>query len=398
MIWVETKRYRKRGKAGVAGIVAAVILFAMLFTVGTGYFMFVNSSNTLYNSAVSARNSALQSQTSESVQLTTIAVSDSACSGGQCIGLYVNNTGGVGVNITSIYILYTGKTHSICMGVGLPKGCLPALISSPPPVTSFPGCQFPAYVNVGKGTRGIPTKSGSGCTSATTGSVIDTEEPANSTVATVRVITQRGNIFAATYPPTAETLAAQALSSGAIGDLYMSFSSYSYYSVTTGGSCPTGSSCLNLQQQMGAAFTIPYNFGPSIGFSVSVTDLNPNQLNITLDQYSLINHVIESGSGAVKYYVWYIVGTHTSGGQIVINSTFTHVFLPYDKPVTLYFASSSPVTASGFSAQGLSQVKQGSTAPIFIVSHGWKGMPFKSQVETNANYGQNSPYVTTLYY
>ena len=38
----------KKGRRGIAGIVAIVIIFAILFTVGTSYFIFVNAQNATY--------------------------------------------------------------------------------------------------------------------------------------------------------------------------------------------------------------------------------------------------------------------------------------------------------------------------------------------------------------
>jgi hypothetical protein len=358
-------------------------MFAMLFTVGASYFLFTSQTNQAYIQSLVTRGNSLDTIGSEDLLVTT-GVSDS-----NHVEFYVNNTGGVNSNVTTILVYSTSGTPLQCVGKNLPAGVCTAQ-SATFSVCANPTCSAyvspaPSYItdNVGKGT-----------------SVIDTGYTYASMTVTVKIITSRGAEFSQTYPLSATELAAQALSSGAIGDLYMAFSSYTYYSVTSGGGCPAsggGNSGYCLTKQ-GAAFSIPYNFASNIAFAVQVTNLNPSRLNITLDQYSLINHVVESGSGAVKYYVWYIVGNHTSGAHNVINSTFTSLFLPYNKPVTLVFASASPVAQSGFSAQSLSQIKQGSTAPVFIVSHGWKGLEKSKQTSSSANYGQNSPYVTTLYY
>jgi len=55
------KRSHGAGRKAVAGILAALILFVMLFTVGTGYFLFVNQGNLLYTKALSARSNSIQS-------------------------------------------------------------------------------------------------------------------------------------------------------------------------------------------------------------------------------------------------------------------------------------------------------------------------------------------------
>jgi flagellin-like protein len=68
-------KHLKRKRA-VSGILAAVILFAMLFTVGTGFFLFANTQNNFYDQALSARNTAQKNQLSESLALNTIPLTD----------------------------------------------------------------------------------------------------------------------------------------------------------------------------------------------------------------------------------------------------------------------------------------------------------------------------------
>ena len=62
-----------RPRKGVAGIIAAVLLFSMLFTVGTGYFLFVNNANTFYVKQLSDRTSAMQAQLNEILQVSSAA-------------------------------------------------------------------------------------------------------------------------------------------------------------------------------------------------------------------------------------------------------------------------------------------------------------------------------------
>ena len=351
-------------------------MFTMLFTVGAGYFLYVNQANTVYTKALLARAGGISSQAEEALSLAT------GLTPGGHISVYANNTGGIGVNITSLYLLGPSGATLECMGVGLPGGCAN-------------GAPFPLWVNVGGGSG-----------------VIDTGyAPVSGDMYTIKVVTQRGSVFSATYPAAATSLAARALSSGAIGDLYLSLGTYAYFAVSS-INCPASGSlvadgtssgyCLETPQVSGctrvgigcSAFVIPYNFGPPIAFSVEVTNLNPNQLTITLDPYSLINQVIEHGSGAVKYQIWYVVSNDSSN---VILSTYTPLSLVYDKPTVIVFAALNAMSSgTPFAGEGLPAMAEYSTAPVFIVSHGWKGLSMP-QPESTANYGQNSPYVTTLY-
>ncbi|MEM3267683.1 MAG: hypothetical protein QXR69_03225, partial [Conexivisphaerales archaeon] len=179
----------------------------------------------------------------------------------------------------------------------------------------------------------------------------------------------------------------------AIGDLYLRFSSYTYYTVVSCQSSLSGSSgyCLN---QQGPAFTIPVNTikNSYVAFSVQVTNLNPNQLTITLDQYSLLLQNFFTGSSSFPNTFWYIITNKTdSSGNNVIMSQYTPVVLPYNVPVTIIFASQN--SGSFALPNGQFSPKSGTIAQCFIVAHGWEGIP-QSQTP---NYGQNMPYVTTLY-
>ncbi len=390
---MELDKFGEKRRRAISGIVAALIMFAMLFSVGTGFFIFVNSSNNLYNNALGARNNAQQNRLSESLQITTLRL------GNNNIGVYANNTGGIGVNVSALYVQYQGKRATPCMGVGQPNGC------STPSSTTFPSCQFPVFVNVGQGTKGIPLQLGSGCTTtpgvlgactSTGGSLsscLDSGQPANSTTAFVRAVTQRGNVFIATYPPSSTTLAAQALSSGAIGDLYLSFQSYTWYTVNycVGVTPPY---CLASQ---GKGFQVPTSaFSGWFGFSVQVTDFNPQHANITLDKYTLIEHYWPVGA-SFRTATWYIITNVTN----TIASTYAPIVLYYNKPATLVFASSAPGTftpTNGISSGG--PPGSGTLAAVNMVDHGWEAKSFNAIIGPSPpvpNYGQNSPYVSTLY-
>jgi hypothetical protein len=336
-----------RRKKGISSVIGGVIMFGILFTVGFGYFLSVWQSNAYYQNQVLQR-----SQENLGV---------SAQAAGNSFQITVINYG-IPANVTG-YILNDNSTGT----------------SNFYPVSKFLAQDQSVVLG------GIPYISG------------------HSYV--IKVLTGRGNVFSTTYPQQAVSLAAQALSSGAIGDLYLAFQTYTWYNVTSGGTCPpTGSNvaggkssgyCLNSISGK-PAFTIPSSVATSgygIAFSVSVTDLNPDELNITLDQYSLIMQLSIHGSSGLVPIVWYVV----SNSSQTILSSYNPIVLQYNKPTLLLFASSNPV-GSGFGpktacASPSSCVSPDFTAPVFLVSHGWKGIPTTQQ----ANYGQNSPYVTTLY-
>ena len=231
-------------------------------------------------------------------------------------------------------------------------------------------------------------------TSGETSAVISTGIAYSSgTTYTFRVLTQRGTVFAGTYPPTATSLAAQALTSGAIGDLYLNFSSYTWYTVDycSGNSGPY---CLTDQ---GQAFTITYNTAAGacgVGFSVDITNLNPSNATITLDEYShLLQWAFKPGTAVQSQGTFYVVGVHSSN---IINASFAQISLPYGMTKLVYFASSNAGTPSCEAAGTIKP--QGTTPPfianVFIISHGWKWL---GTMPATPNYGQNMAYVSSLY-
>jgi hypothetical protein len=369
-------RARSKRRA-VAGILAAVILFAMLFTVGTGYFLFVNSQNGLYQATYFSNADKLAAKINENLELTTLTVSST-----KNIGFYVNNTGGSTGNVTAYYLVSSTGSVLQCAGKGMHSPCTNSTA-------------FPMILNVGKGTL-LPS---------TLKSYFDTGYlPTSGAVYTVKILTANGNVYSAQYPPSAVALAAQALSSGAIGDLYISFHTFSWYLINfcSGGSGPY---CLTYK---GLAFSVPCSqvSNAYIGFSITMTDLNTAQKNITLDQYTVLNSFIppkSGGGGANPSLVYYIV----SNTSTTISNTYTPVTLSYNTPKTIVFASGSPDGVTGFAPTGpktqSGQNNVCSSPPqitfSFTITHGCQALALtRCNTAGNDNYGQVAPYVSTLFY
>src|SRR5256885_16935971 len=155
----------------------------MLFSVGTGYFLFINTMNSFYVKNLSDRTSAMQAQLNEILQVST-----GAASGNNHLTLTVTNKGPTDSNITAVYV--TGPASAFyTYGIGFSSNTTPAL-------------------PIGAGQGGSAT--------VDTGIVIQTGGAYK-----LKVVTQRGNTFSATYPQTAVSLASQALASGAISDIYL---------------------------------------------------------------------------------------------------------------------------------------------------------------------------------
>ncbi|TLX99252.1 MAG: hypothetical protein E6K95_09865 [Thaumarchaeota archaeon] len=332
----------------MAGIISAVIMFSMLFSVGTGYFLFVNTTNTFYVKSLSDRTSAMQAQLNEALGVVSAAGSNNH------LTLTVTNNAAISTNITGVLLIDPNKAL-YTFGVGLSSNTTPAL-------------------PIGLSQGGSAT--------------VDTSLLIVAGTYTIKVLTQRGNAFSATYPPSAVALAEQALASGVIGDLYIAFHSFTWYKVVT---CNGTQQCL---QKQGNGFAIPATSTTApIAFSMTVTDLNQLRQNITLDQFTLMTEFVPPvpgfGGGSANSYAWYIVSNNTN-----VLSAYSKFTLFYNRPVTLVFASSSAGTLVPYAPVILS----GTITYGFLVSHGCQGMKQASCQSTTDNYGQVSPYVSTLYY
>ena len=323
-------------------------MFSMLFSVGTGYFLFVNTTNTFYVKSLSDRTSAMQAQLNEGLDVVSAAGSNNH------LTLTVTNNAAIGTNVTGVLLIDPNKAL-YTFGVGLSSNTTPAL-------------------PIGLSQGGSAT--------------VDTSLLIVAGTYTIKVLTQRGNAFSATYPPSAVALAEQALASGVIGDLYIAFHSFTWYKVVT---CNGTQQCL---QKQGNGFAVPATSTTApIAFSMTVTDLNPLRLNITLDQFTLMTEFVPPvpgfGGGSANSYAWYIVSNSTN-----VLSAYSKFTLFYNRPVTLVFASSSAGTLVPYAPVILS----GTITYGFLVSHGCQGMKQASCQSTTDNYGQVSPYVSTLYY
>jgi len=126
---------------------------------------------------------------------------------------------------------------------------------------------------------------------------------------------------------------------------------------------------------------------------MSVTNLNSLHQNITLDQYTLMTEFVPPvpgfGGGSATAYAWYIVSNSST-----VLSAYSKFTLFYNRPVTLVFASSSAGTLVPYAPLILS----GTITYGFLVSHGCQAIKQSNCQSTTDNYGQVSPYVSTLYY
>jgi hypothetical protein len=153
---------RRHARPGISGLIAGLFVFGMIFTVGTGFFIFVNTVNTAYVKSLSDRSTAMQDQLSETLQVS------GAAGAGNHLTITATNTGAKNANVTDILVVDPGRAlHTY--GIGFASNTAPAL---PLPVSlagSSPSLDTALVIAAG--------------------------------TYTIKVITQRGNAFVASYPP-----------------------------------------------------------------------------------------------------------------------------------------------------------------------------------------------------
>jgi hypothetical protein len=290
----------RRGRKGIAGIVAAVFLFVMLFTVGTAYFITVNNENQLYLKTQASRNAAVLASGLESLSVSI------AFTGNQ-VEFQATNDGGISANITAVFVLDSASNVLKCDGRGLPGS---SCGNTTPPL--------PMGVNVGTTTPAINTGY-----VYTSGSI------------TILVLTHSGKTYSAQYPPAPGSSKALAQIAQGIGSLVIIANSFRFYfgtSYSQGDGFPVGGYF---------GYVVPGT--TRVAFSIQLLNEDPLQRSVTLDQKSLVTL---SSNGVPSTNIWYIIGgisdssPYTSG--VTASSYSKPIMVQYGSTVTLYFSASTP--------------------------------------------------------
>jgi len=155
----------------------------MLFTAGLGYFLFVSQGTLATNQANASRQNA-QLQAGQEALLPKLVLS------GTTFVVSANNTGGTPVTISSIYVAdNTGKIIN-------PPGIMGQA------ATNVSAAQWPLTLSVGESTNALTgcVAGKTGCNIALSGFSYSPGSPV-----TVEIVTAKGDLFSAPYPPPALT-------------------------------------------------------------------------------------------------------------------------------------------------------------------------------------------------
>lgn len=186
-----------RRRQALAGIVSAVIFFAVFLSVGTGFFLAVNQ---LRNNASDASLSRLSQQAQANAENLSLGVAFSSFTGD--LFLSINNTGGVPSTIESIFVTNTA-------------GAFVSFSTTSPGSAFLTGeddlsINLPLTLSEGATTSSMPATAGGI-------EIVSATLPPPPAVVFVNVLTKLGNVFSAAYPPLSQlTYKNKVVSNGAV--------------------------------------------------------------------------------------------------------------------------------------------------------------------------------------
>ncbi len=341
-----------RRRRAIAGVVSAIILFLMLFTVGLSFILFVSNGNQLVAQALGTRNLRQEAALQEKLLLVTQIVK---VGNDPHLAFTARNDGGITTVIGAIFVIDQD---------GNP--------------TNETGPSFtPVVINP-----------------ANTSSVIDTtvicniSDPANQ-LCILKAVTQRGNVFVQTYPLSPVPLAERAFVSQGIGLLSVDFDSFRAYNLSSGSLLPwpTGTPGYSVDKS---------NLLPlaSVIFSINVTNLDSCRRDITLtNETALIDLELppksQTGGFPPTSYSWYVGNVNPSNGQVTPFPT-GGINIPYRNNATLWFVV-PPTTLP----RAPSSTHSGNYAVFTSLFGELTAGPTPDCPARD--YGQNIPLVTTRY-
>jgi hypothetical protein len=312
---------KMKRRRGIAGILAGIILFTMIFTAGVGMALYIQNLN--HQEDVANYNSQMAEQQAQSENLViNTAVNPTN------LNYTVTNIGGISVTIVKSYILPEPSANA-----------LPIITA-----TSL-------SLQVGQASKTQTTTTS--CVSATL-----------SNPCTVELLTSRGRVFSQTYPMPGGSTSNQCViiggfnnnclssSTSGIGALEFNFEAFFYYNC---GSAPVGCSVVT---PVDRAYGISGAGSNSIVFSVQVKNVDPLQRAITLTSNSYLEaggFNTAKGGGKSIIFAWQIC---SASSGVIQTCPYNGATIPADGAFhTIYF---------GYQANGISQPTSTNPAPLPI--------------------------------
>ncbi|MDG6934140.1 MAG: hypothetical protein JRN68_05535 [Nitrososphaerota archaeon] len=294
-----------KGRRGVAGILAAVLMFAMLFTAGLGFFVYINKANALYDQQLVNSSNAIVAANQEDLSVTTGLSASS-------LTVTIQNQGSAATRVIDIFVTKPSGTVVQLTGAST----TPAL-----PITINPGATSQTLV---------------------TSIVVSSGEYY------IKVLTGRGNTFTSAYPTPIPPYAQQAESSGSLAINLQTFRFY-----VLGNGLQSGGEVSGF---VATALPITSN---DLAFSVTFTNTDIAQRNITIWPSSEVEVMtIETGANGknIQTSNFFIASGLTGGTDPTGVAAFTTpLTVPYQHSITLYFGAANPETTGLISTSSLAQ-------------------------------------------
>ena len=364
---MQLDRRKTSRRRGIAGLIAAVIMFTLLFTVGLGFYLNLNEANAQLQQAQEARIANEQAAVSENLLVTAMV------SPNNTLEFVVTNQGGVTVTIVAYFA--TGYNVTVSNST-ITSNVVPG--SSSPLEVLSPG-------NSWTDTTSVPC-------------VVTTQQ------CSITVVTSRGNDFPAFYPPATGQLTTQAGVSEGFGLLSFNFASFnSYLCLSSHGStasCTPTPPC-SLAQPLCSGYQVPPDVtgnASSSAFSFAIRNLDPCQRAITIDDATELtmtdlesNFIHNQNITSATWPLAYLVSgrLYSSGNNIT---------LAYGQQATVYFAFSSIYAANCNWYGGWGGSCDRFSSDPYSVSLSLVGSTSGGTMECpTGSYGQVFPLFTTIW-
>jgi len=326
----------KANSKGFSSVIGTTFMVLVMMFLSTSVFMWTLSQNTLYNEAIREKNQLESDVLSENVQVTNTTYVVNGNDQVQ-ISVDITNPSSLGVQFTTLWVYASNATYT---GYNFTK------LSN---VNVQGGANLPLSFNmIVKGLRLTGAYSFASW-----------------------LITARGNVVALQKQVSSNIIVAQ-LAQG-IGSLALNFSEFRFFKYATStrlANYSDGIKSINVPGQ-----------GTPIAFGAILTNLDPIEQPITLNQYSNVWLILPGAAGQIVQF--FIVNVASDG-------TIT---TPYP-PITIAFGETKLIV---FAALYSNSVLQSSISPSLTPNPGAVNLLLLGTIGPR-DYGQNIPFVSVYVY